>query len=95
MTLKTYSYDTAEFLGTDEDIASFAEAVLEDDDPSLFRKALDAIARAHGFAHLAEKAGLPRRQLFEALLDPERDDGTAVRAALQAAAVRFRREAAE
>lgn len=95
MTVKTYPYDTAEFLGSDEDIALFAEAVLEDGDPSMFRRALDAVARAHGFAQLAEKAGIPRREFFKALLDPEIDGGTAVRAALEAASLGVRREAAE
>ena len=95
MTSTTRPYDTAEFLDTDEAIALFAEAVLEDGDPTVFRAALDSIARAHGLALLAEKAGIPRRRLFEALLYPEEIGKEPVRAALVAAGLLPNREAAE
>lgn len=95
MTLKTFPYDTAEFLCTDEDIALFAEAVIEDDDPQMFRQALDVIARAHGFARLAEEMKIPRLRLIEALRDPEKDAHAILRAALEATSMGARSQAAE
>ena len=95
MTLRTLPYDTAEFLDGGESIALFAEAVLEDDDPQMFRRALDVIARAYGFAQLAEETGIPRRKLMEALRDPEHDAYVTLRAVLAAESAKNGREAAE
>jgi len=95
MTLGTFPYDTAEFLDTGEDIALFAEAILEDDDPQTFRRALDVIARAYGFARIAEEMGLPRRRLIEALRDPENDASGVLKAVLAAESAKLGREAAE
>ena len=60
-------YDTAEYLDDDEAIATLAEVVMDEGEPSDLRLALDPIARAIGFTALARMAGLPREQLFEAL----------------------------
>ena len=95
MSLKTYPYDTAEFLTEDEHIAAYAEAVIEDGDPELFRAALDNIARAYGFATLAERSGLPRQGLFDALRAPERDRFETLKAVLAQESSNPRREAAE
>lgn len=96
MTLRTLPYDTAEFLDTDEDVALFAEAVLEDGDPEQCRAALDVIARAYGLARLAETAGLPRQDVRSALRDhdepPAVDTATAM---LRAVSLGRPRQAAE
>ncbi|WP_090538721.1 addiction module antidote protein [Halopseudomonas formosensis] len=39
-------YDTADYLKTEEDIAAYLEAVMEDGDPALIEAALGDIARA-------------------------------------------------
>jgi probable addiction module antidote protein len=44
--LKTLPWDPAAHLRTDEDIANYLEAVLEDGDPVLIAAALEGIARA-------------------------------------------------
>lgn len=95
MTLRTLPYDTAEFLDTDEEIALFADAVLNDGDAEHFRAALDVIARAYGLARLAEEAGLRRQDVFGALRDHEEPPADTVKMMLRAASAGRTREAAE
>lgn len=95
MSTRTFPYDTAEFLGSDEEIAFYAEAVLEENDPAMFRRALDVVARAHGFARLADQAGLSRPKLMAALRHPENDAFGTLKTVLECASARMSHEAAE
>lgn len=45
---KALTYDAAEFLESDEDIAAYLNAALDDGDPVLVSAALGDIARARG-----------------------------------------------
>jgi len=65
--IKTTKWDATEHLKTDEDIAAYLEAVLEDGDSALVAAALGDIARAKGMSKLAKKAGLGRESLYKAL----------------------------
>jgi probable addiction module antidote protein len=47
---ETHPWDPAEHLETDEDMAVYLEAALEDGDPALVAAALGDIARARGTA---------------------------------------------
>lgn len=67
MALETIPYDTAEFLKTDEDMASYLDACLEEGDPALITYALGVIARAKGMTQLARETGLSRESLYKAL----------------------------
>lgn len=58
MPLETRPHDTAEHLRTDEDVAPYIEAVLEDGDPALIRDAIGIVARARGTSQIAREAGL-------------------------------------
>lgn len=62
-------YDAAEYLKTEEDIAAYLEAVIEEagDDVSLIAIALGNIARARSMTQLAEAAGMTREGLYKAL----------------------------
>ena len=66
---KTTRYDVAEHLRTDEEIAAYLEACLEeaDGDAAFVAKALGDIARAKGMTHVARDAGLSRESLYKAL----------------------------
>jgi len=64
---KTRSWNAAEHLATEEDMAAYLEAALEEDDPQLFAAALGDIARAKGMTEIARKAGLGRESLYKAL----------------------------
>jgi probable addiction module antidote protein len=65
--VKTIKWDVVDHLKTDDEIAAYLEAVLEDGDPSLVTAALGDIARAKGMTQVARKAGLGRESLYKAL----------------------------
>lgn len=67
MPIETFVHDTAEHLETDEDIALYIEAVLEDGDPALVRDAIGVVARARGMTQIARETGLSRESLYKAL----------------------------
>jgi probable addiction module antidote protein len=67
---ETFSrYDTADYLKTEEDIAHYMEAVMEDggDDANLIAHALGDVARARNMSQLARDTGLTREGLYKAL----------------------------
>lgn len=66
---KFSSWDSADYLKTEEDIALYFELCLQEDpgDGSLIRRALGAIARARGMSQLARDTGLAREGLYKAL----------------------------
>ena len=64
---KTRPYDTAEYLETEEDMAAYLQAALEDGDPAIVIHALGNIARARGMAQIARETGLRRESLYKAL----------------------------
>jgi probable addiction module antidote protein len=68
-TLKLRKWDSAEHLKTDEDMAAYLEACLEEagDDAAFIAKALGNIARAKGMTQLSKDTGLGRESLYKAL----------------------------
>ena len=64
---KTTLWDPAEHLESDEDMALYLEAALEDGDPALIAAVLGDIARAKGMAQVARKTKLGRESLYKAL----------------------------
>lgn len=67
--IKTYRYDTAEYLRTPEEMALYLQACLEeaDGDAAFIAKALGNIAKAKGMGQVAKDAGLSRESLYKAL----------------------------
>ena len=65
----TSPYDVAEHLRTQEEMAAYLEACMEeaDGDAALIAKALGDIARAKGMSQVACDAGLSRESLYKAL----------------------------
>ena len=68
-TVKLRKWDSAEYLKTDEDMAHYLDACLEEagDDAAFISKALGNIARAKGMTQLARDTGLGRESLYKAL----------------------------
>lgn len=64
---KTTPWDAAQHLETEEDMAAYLEAALEEGDPALVAAALGDIARAKGMSQLARETGLGRESLYKAL----------------------------
>ncbi|MHB8869655.1 MAG: addiction module antidote protein [Thermoleophilia bacterium] len=64
---RTHNWDAAEYLKTEEDMAAYLEAALQEDDPAQFTAALGDIARAQGMTMVARESGLGRESLYKAL----------------------------
>ena len=68
--LKTRPWDSAEHLQTEDDIAEYFDACLQEgsDDPAYIAHSLGVIARARGgMAQVARDAGISREGLYKAL----------------------------
>ena len=68
-TLKLRKWDSAEHLKSEDDMAQYLEACLQEagDDAAFIAKALGNIARAKGMSQLARDTGLGRESLYTAL----------------------------
>ncbi|MDZ5641647.1 addiction module antidote protein [Enterobacter sp. A103] len=69
MTEKFSEWDSAEYLKTEEDMAAYLDACIEEagDDAAFIAKALGTIARARGMTQVARDAGVSRESLYRAL----------------------------
>ena len=69
MALKIRNWDSAEHLKTEEDVALYFEACLEEagDDAAFIAKALGNIARTRDMTQLAKETGMGRESLYKAL----------------------------
>ena len=65
--MKLARFDVVDYLDSEEAIASYLSAVMEEQDTDLLLAALGDIARARGMAKLAEDSGLNRESLYKAL----------------------------
>ena len=66
-TMKYSKFDVVDYLDSEEAIAAYLSAVMEENDPELLIAALGDIARARGMAKLSEDTGLNRESLYKAL----------------------------
>jgi len=68
-TIKLRKWDSAEHLKTDEDMALYLQACMDEagDDAAFIARALGNIARAKGMSQLAKDTGLGRESLYKAL----------------------------
>lgn len=62
-------YDSADYLKSEDDIAAYLEAVMEEggDDPAYVARALGTVARARNMTALAREVGMSRVGLNKAL----------------------------
>jgi probable addiction module antidote protein len=67
MTLKTFVYDSADYLTTEESLDDYLQGTCEDGTPAEIAHALGIVARARGITDLARKTGLTRQSLYKAL----------------------------
>lgn len=67
--IKLHKWDVVEHLKSDEDMALYFDAAMEDagDDAAFIAKVLGDIARAKGMTQLAKDTGLGRESLYKAL----------------------------
>ena len=69
MALKTTPCDSADYLNTEEDIAEYIAACMDEagDDPAFIAHALGVVARARNMAQLARDTGMTREGIYKAL----------------------------
>lgn len=60
-------FDPAEYLGSDEAMAEYLTAIIEENNPALLAAALGDIARARGMTEVARASGITREALYKAL----------------------------
>ncbi len=65
--MNTRPFDVVDYLDSEEAIAEYLNAVLEENNPELLLAAIGDVARARGIAKLAEDAGLSRESLYKTL----------------------------
>jgi probable addiction module antidote protein len=86
----TTPWDVAEHLGSEEAIAAYLDAVMEDGDPELVKAALKDVARARGMSDVASKAGITRAGLYKALGESGNPSFATVMSIMSALGVRLR-----
>jgi probable addiction module antidote protein len=60
-------FDTANYLDSEEIIAEYLNAALDDGNPDLLLMALGNIAKARGMTQVAKSTGLGRESLYKSL----------------------------
>jgi len=89
MTTTYAPFDPADYLGSDDVIAEYLSAAIEDPNPDVFLAALGDVARARGIARIADASGLGRERLSEALGVGAHPPYETVSAVLRALGVKF------
>ena len=69
MSEKFTRYDSAEYLKTEDDIAAYIEACMDEggEDPAFIAQALGVVARARNMSQLARDTGMTREGLYKSL----------------------------
>ena len=60
-------FDAADYLDSEEMIAQYLSAALEDENPDVFLAAIADVAKARGMTAIANSTGLGRESLYKAL----------------------------
>lgn len=92
--IETRPYDPVRYFKTEEDMAAYLEAALEDGDPAVIAAALGNISRAKGMTKIARKAGLGRESLYKALSPEGNPEFTTVLKVVRALGMMIHIEAA-
>lgn len=64
---KLSKFDAADYLDSEETIAEYLTAALEDENPDVFLAAISDVAKVRGMAAIAKSTGLGRESLYKAL----------------------------
>lgn len=65
--IKLKDYDPIDFLESPEDMASYIDAAMQENDPAIMIDALNDVARAYGVNKIAEQIGVNRESLYKSL----------------------------
>lgn len=64
---KLTKFDASDYLDSEEAIAEYLNAALEDENPDVFLAAIADVAKSRGMAAIAKSTGLGRESLYKAL----------------------------
>ncbi len=87
--LKLAPFDASDYLDSEEVIAEYLTAALENPDPDAFLIAVRDVAKAQGISKVAANAGLGRESLYKALKPGAQPRFDTVRRLLDALGVRL------
>ena len=87
--LKLATFEASDYLDSEETIAEYLRAALEDPDPAAFLIAVCDVAKARGMSAVASEAGLGRESLYKALKPGAQPRFDTVRRLLEALGVRL------
>ncbi len=82
-------FDASDYLDSEETIAEYLSAALENPDPDAFLVAVRDVAKARGISTIAENAGLGRESLYKALKPGAKPRFDTIRRLLCALGVKF------
>ncbi|MBY4897600.1 addiction module antidote protein [Cupriavidus sp. AU9028] len=96
MSEPTRPWDSAKYLKTDEDIAAYFDACLEEagDDYRFIAHALGVIARARGMSSVALETGLSRESLYRSLSEEGNPEFATIWKVIRALGIRLHAKAA-
>jgi len=92
--VKTTPWDASEHLKTEEDMAVYLEAAIEDGDAAVISAAIGDIARAKGMSQIASETGLGRESLYKALSPGGNPEFATILKVVRALGLKFHVEAA-
>ena len=87
---RTTTWDVVEHLKTDEEMAFYLEAALDDGDPALISAVIGDIARARGMTDVATKTAMSQGGLSETAPTPDDPDLATLLRVIKAAGLRLR-----
>jgi len=87
--LEVAQFDASDYLDSEETIAEYLTAALENPDPDAFLVAVSDVAKARGMSKVAANAGLGRESLYKALKPGAQPRFDTVRRLLDALGVRL------
>jgi len=64
--VKVTDFDVSKYLDSEELIAEYLTAALEDENPDIFLAALSDVAKARGMTEIARKTNMGRESLYKA-----------------------------
>jgi len=63
--MKTSEFNASDYLETAEDVKTYLQAALDENDPEFFIDALGVVSRSRGMKELSEKTGLGYQSLYK------------------------------
>lgn len=87
--IRTTKFAASDYLDSEEMIAEYLSAALEDDNPDVFLSALGDAVKARGIAKVAKDSGLRRERLFKALAPRAKPHYETVRKVMDAIGVKI------